>query len=110
MSRRRLLLVLPALAGLALPGAAAAQSNDPSFRINNRGTVTIREVYVSSSNESNWGADRLGANVLPPGRSLTIRLPRGQCLNDIRLVFENGQSSERRRMDTCRITDLNVPQ
>ena len=109
MMLRRSILALPALAALALPGIAEAQSNDPSFRLNNRGNVTIREVYVSSSNDSNWGQDRLGRDVLPPGRNVTIRLSRGQCLNDIRIVLENGQSSERRRMDTCRITDLNYP-
>lgn len=109
MTLRRSLLALSGLVALALPAPAQAQSNDPSFRLNNRGNVTIREVYVSSSNVSNWGPDRLGAEVLPPGRSLTIRLPRGQCMNDIRLVFENGRSQERRNVNTCQFTDLNVP-
>jgi len=112
MPFRRSLLALPALLAIAAPGIALAQaqSNDPSFRLNNRGQVTIREVYVSSSNDQNWGPDRLGREVLAPGRSVTIRLPRGQCLNDIRLVFENGQSQERRRLNTCQFTELNVPQ
>ena len=98
-----------ALCAIALPGIALAQSNDPSFRLNNRGRIPVREVYVSSVNVNNWGQDRLGANVLPPGQSLTIRLPRGQCMNDIRIVWQNGQASERRGVDTCRFTDLNVP-
>jgi len=109
MTFRRALLTIPTFVALALPGLAQAQSNDPSFRLNNRGTVAIREVYVSSSAVNNWGPDRLGSNTLPPGRSLAIQLPRGQCLNDIRLVLENGQSTERRRMDTCRIQELNYP-
>ena len=109
MTLRRSLLALPALAALALPGLAQAQSTDPSFRLNNRGNSPIREVYVSSTNVNNWGPDRLGANMLPPGQSLTIRLPRGQCMNDIRIVWQNGQSSERRGVNTCQFTDLNVP-
>lgn len=110
MMRRRFPFVIAAVASLALPVAAQVQPGDPSFRINNRGTATIREVYVSALNGNNWGADRLGANVLPPGQSRTIDLPPGQCVYNIRLVFENGQSSERRRIDTCRFADLNVPQ
>jgi hypothetical protein len=100
--------LLPA-ALLALPLAAAqAQSNDPSFRVNNQTRATINEIYVSSANDSGWGADRLGANVLAPGQSLTIRLPSGQCLNDIRVVYASGQSQEWRRRDTCQITDFNI--
>lgn len=95
-----------ALVMLALAAPALAQ--DPSFRLNNRTSVTINEVYVSSVNDNAWGRDLLGANVLPPGQTLIIRLPGGQCLNDIRVVFANGQSHERRRVDTCQITDYNM--
>jgi hypothetical protein len=92
--------------GLAAP--AMAQSQDPSFRVNNRTNVVINEIYVSSANDNSWGQDRLGANVLSPGQTLTIRLPQAQCLNDIRIVFANGQTHERRRVDTCQITDYNM--
>lgn len=97
-----------ALISLALAGPALAQTNDPSFRLNNRSGQTIMEVYVSSSAVSSWGADRLGADVLPPGRTLTIRLPPGQCMNDIRIVMQSGQSLERRQVNTCAITDYNI--
>jgi hypothetical protein len=33
----------------------------------------------------------------------------GQCINDIRVVFQNGQAVERRQVNTCDITDFNVP-
>lgn len=100
---------LLALCAVAVPGIALAQSNDPSFRLHNRGRIPIREVYVSSSTVNNWGPDRLGANMLPPGQSLSIRLPRGSCMNDIRIVWQNGQANERRGVNTCQFTDLNVP-
>ena len=103
---RRLLPGTLLLAGLAL--CAPVQAQDPSFRVNNRTATVINEVYVSSSNDNAWGADRLGANVLAPGQSLTIRLPQAQCMNDIRIVFANGQTHERRRVDTCQITDYDM--
>ncbi|WP_372621045.1 hypothetical protein [Falsiroseomonas sp.] len=94
------------LIGLAAP--AMAQSSDPSFRINNRSGVTIQEAYVSSAARSDWGQDHLGQNVLHHGQSLIVRLPVGECVNDIKLVFANGRSLERRNVNTCGITDYNI--
>ncbi len=84
----------------------AAASSDPSFRLNNAGGDTIREVYVSSVRDSSWGSDWLGQDVLAPGQRMVIRLPTGQCVNDIRVVWMNGQSEERRQVNTCAITDM----
>jgi hypothetical protein len=99
--------LLPAVL-LASALAAPALAQDPSFRLNNRSNATINEIYVSSSNDNSWGRDLLGQNVLAPGQTLTIRLPQGQCLNDIRVVLASGQAHERRRVDTCQITDYNI--
>lgn len=84
-------------------------SDDPSFRLTNRGSITIQEVYVSSVRTDDWGEDRLGADVLEPGQSIIIRLPRGDCLNDIRIVFDDDSAQERRRVDTCAVTDIGFP-
>jgi hypothetical protein len=97
-----------AVALLGMGGAAQAQSNDPSFRINNNTGTTIFELYVSSVNDNGWGRDLLGANVLRPGQSFIVRLPSGQCLNDIRVVWEGGRPQEFRRRDTCQIVDFNI--
>ena len=88
--------------------SAPALAQDPSFRINNRSNAVIMEVYVSSVNDNSWGRDHLGANVLQPGQTLIVRLPQAQCINDIRIVFAGGQAHERRRVDTCQITDYNM--
>lgn len=108
MSLRRSLLAAAAVS-LALAGTARAQTTDPSFRLNNRSNETIMEVYVSSSNDQSWGQDHLGANVLPPGQTFIVRLPNGQCVNDIRIVVDGGRSVERRQINTCRLTDINYP-
>jgi hypothetical protein len=112
-SRRALfgLCTIAAAAAFALgfAGAAQAQSTDPSFRLNNRSNQTILEVYASSSSTSDWGRDHLGANVLPPGQSFIIRLPAGQCINDIRIVIEGGRNIDRMQINTCNLTDINYP-
>ncbi|HEY4252169.1 MAG TPA: Tat pathway signal protein [Roseomonas sp.] len=86
------------------PGASIgeAPAGNPSFVFVNGTGVTIREVYISLSSDRNWGADRLGANVLEPGQSMQIGLPIGRgCNTDIRVVFMSGQPVERRGIETC---------
>jgi hypothetical protein len=89
-------------------GAGAAVSpvaGNPSFWLANGSGVTIREVYVSLATESNWGPDRLGSQVLNPGQRLQVSLPAGvTCLVDMRIVYMNGQAAERRRVQTCSLS------
>jgi hypothetical protein len=87
---------------------APVQGGNPSFNFVNLTGETIREIYVSLSTQSNWGPDRLGANVLPHGASLPINLPMGAgCLSDIRVVYMNGRAAERRGLETCSVSNLN---
>ncbi|CAH0256878.1 hypothetical protein [Roseomonas sp. CECT 9278] len=112
MTTRRAVFGLGSLAAataLGLAGAAQAQSTDPSFRLNNRSNQTIMEIYANSSSTSDWGRDHLGANVLPPGQSFIVRLPNGQCMNDIRIVLEGGRNIDRMQINTCELTDINYP-
>jgi hypothetical protein len=95
-----------AIAEMVFGAAAAPQAANPSFNLVNYGRAPIREVYVSSARESNWGQDRLGANVLPPGRHLEVRLPVDDCVNDVRVVWMDGRREDRRQVDTCRLVNL----
>ena len=101
-----------ALVGVALIGwsaaiPAAAQSDDPSFRVVNRTSDILQEVYASPSTRQNWGQDRLGADVVQPGASYIVRLPAdGNCVYDLRFVYQDGRSEERRNLDTCNLTDV----
>ncbi len=88
-------------------GASIGRSGNPSFMLTNGSGVTIREVYVSLSTDNNWGPDRLGQSVLNPGQGLNVSLPAvGVCTVDIRVVYMNGASSERRRVETCSISQF----
>jgi hypothetical protein len=107
----RRLATAAAAAFLALGGLAPlaqAQTGDPSFNLVNRSNRTIFEAYASPSSDSNWGVDRLGTNVVPAGRSFVIRLPQGECIYDVRIVYDRqgGPAEERRNLNLCNITDL----
>ena len=90
----------------AVPGAP--HGTDPSFQVSNGGSRIVRELYVSAATDRSWGVDRLGAEVLRPGQRMAIRLPSGQCINDIRIVFMDGEAQERRQVDTCLLGDVLV--
>ncbi|MBW8269975.1 hypothetical protein [Caldovatus aquaticus] len=88
---------------------AAAQTQNPSFNLVNNSGRTIMEIYASPSSDNNWGPDRLGQNVLPPGQSFAVRLPLGECLYDIRVVYDDNSAQERRRVNTCSLTNVTFP-
>jgi hypothetical protein len=103
MLRRALPLALLApLAALAQPGPG----NDPSFRVVNNTTKVINEVYASPANQPDWGHDRLGSEVVPPGGRQVVRLPQGGCSWDVRVVYQGGGAEERRNLNTCGLVDL----
>jgi hypothetical protein len=82
---------------------------DPSFVLINRSRTVLNEVYLSPTGDDSWGEDRLGDDTIPGGGSRTIRLPPGDCIYDIRVVFTNGDANEKRRLNLCQITNLRVP-
>ena len=90
-------------------GAQGGQTDDPSFRLLNRGRSAVNEVYVSASGDDTWGEDRLGDDTMRVGGQRVIRMAPGQCTYDVRVVFANGEAVEKRRLNLCGITDLRVP-
>lgn len=93
------------------PGGGSGQqaTSDPSFRLVNRGRSEVSEVFATPVGTDSWGADRLGEDTVPAGSSKVIRLPMGACLYDLRVVFADGEATERRRVNLCMTTDLRVP-
>lgn len=93
------------------PGAgatiAAPRGGNPSFNFVNRSGMVIRELYISLSSQSSWGADRLGSGMMNPGQSIYVQLPGGSsCAADIRVVYTNGAAAERRGVETCSRSDV----
>jgi len=96
--------------GAGAPAGAAAARTDPSFRLVNRGAEPVRELYAMPAGMTNWGANRLGGEPLAAGAYRIIRLPRdGNCVLDVRAVFADGKSAEKRHVNTCETIDLPIP-
>jgi hypothetical protein len=96
--------------GSAVASARPSQPDaDPSFLLTNRSHAVLNELYLSPTGDDSWGEDRLGDGTIAGGGTRTIRLPAGECLYDVRVVFANGEANEKRRLNLCQITNLRVP-
>jgi hypothetical protein len=90
------------------PPPREVEREDPSFVFVNRSGEPIREIYVSLTTERSWGRDRLGPRqILPPGASMPIGLPRtGVCTVDMRVVYMDGRVLEQRNVETCSVRNF----
>jgi hypothetical protein len=84
---------------------AQGPAGNPSFNLVNQGRQAMREIYVSSIRQQDWGQQRL-TQPLQPGAYLPVSLPMDDCVNDVRVVWADGRSEERRRIDTCQMVNL----
>jgi hypothetical protein len=89
--------------------ATGKATDDPSFRLFNRAAVPVTEVYATPSGAGNWGQNRLSAG-LPPDKTQQFALPRdGNCIYDVRVIFADKRSLERKRANLCKVAELPVP-
>lgn len=84
---------------MALPAAA----KDRRVEIVNETGYTIMEFYGSNTGSENWEEDILGADVLPPGKSVVINFDdaSGYCMFDVKAVFEDGDEVVEAGLDVC---------
>jgi hypothetical protein len=80
--------------------AAAPEASGPTKILNNSGK-TVTQLHVSEGSGSDWGVDQLGDTVLQPSQAFPLRRSNGACVQDLRIVFDDGKSVEQRAIDLC---------
>lgn len=107
---RRIIIVAAAaaLTGL-LPTLALAQGRQ-DFALVNRTGYQIDEVYVGPTSSPNWGRDLLGQNVLANNQVFNVRFgaATSECMWDIKVVYNDGDTSEFRRVNLCQVSKVNL--
>jgi len=93
-------LPLQASNGVILRIDKVLQPATRSLRIENNSGQNIVALYMDSSGSRTWSQEQLGHGALRNGQSVDANLG-GDCMYDIKAVFPNGQSIERRQVDTC---------
>jgi hypothetical protein len=85
-------------------------TDDPSFRLFNRAARDLTELYATPSGLGNWGQNRIGSDPLPPDHGRPITLTRdGNCFYDLRVVFADKRTVEKKHANLCKTTDLPAP-
>jgi len=103
-SRHRVIPAVLALAtAVALPlaaHAAAAEKKSADVKITNRTEWEIHELYLSSTDEQNWGPDQLGDEVIKKDESFTILgIPCDDY--DVKIVDEDKDECIVPKVDIC---------
>jgi hypothetical protein len=93
------------LIGATTLAASPAMAQNRFWLVNNSG-LTIERAYVSPSRLSNWGPDVLGSTVLPAGEQVRVNPAARDCLLDIKVEYEGGQSEEKRSVNACNISRI----
>jgi hypothetical protein len=107
---RRTLLAAVAAAtftgGAALPALAEGRQD---FALVNRTGYQIDEIYVGASSSS-WGRDLLGNSVLRNNQVFNVRFNADtrECMWDIKVVYNDRDTSEFRRVNLCQISKVNL--
>ena len=90
--------------------SAPTPGGNPSFNLINRDSRPVSGLYAAPADQAEWGANRLGEATLETGARFAVRLPAdGTCEYKLRVVFKDGQSLLRRRVNLCATTDIPVP-
>jgi hypothetical protein len=102
-------LLLAAIAAVCLSPEVRAQGRQ-DFSMVNRTGYQIDQIYIGPSSSTSWGPDLLGRNVLANGRTFDVRFPNrsSECLWDIKLVYNDGDQSELRQANLCRISRITL--
>ncbi len=89
-------------------GSTAVHADPRDFSLRNDHPINIiEEIYVSPSNQTEWGDDVLGQDILEPGQQVNISFQRfipGDCLYDIKIVLDNGAEQGIDQINLCETT------
>jgi len=110
---RRTLLLLMFMAGPAwaqapkpTPAPTPGVGQERNLILRNNSQSILRELYLWNPPAREQGADRLGADVVRPGASFTLRLGAGPCQMELRAVFEDGSMESRTGLNACTEREL----
>jgi hypothetical protein len=102
----RKFLIAGALLVSAMSTAALAARQD--FTVTNHTGHVIVTLNVSPNNDSHWGPDILGREVLGDNEQTEITFDRNedQCSWDIKVTYDDGTNNDLRAVNLCETTEV----
>lgn len=103
-------LCVAATAILFASAPTAEQNRKLDFTLVNKTGVVITEIYVSPSDDDEWGEDVLGKDVLKNGERIDIEFSRKEstCKWDLKMVDEDKDEGVWENLDLCTINELTI--
>jgi hypothetical protein len=98
-------LIAAAVLALGFVTSAPAQAQNRFWLVNNA-PETIMEAYVSPSRISQWGPDILGTGVLPSGQRVWVTPNFGDCVLDVRIVYQSRREETRMGLNACSVSTV----
>ena len=90
--------------GATMPPETAAEHE---VTLVNNAPRPIQQVYLSPAEAAQWGDDRLANSSLSVADRIRL-VWRGDCVVDLRIVFDNRAAEERRGVDVCSTPVLSI--
>jgi hypothetical protein len=99
------------LCAAALSGSASlVAQGKQDFTLVNKTGLTISELYVSPSNDEEWGEDVLGRDVLANGEKVEIAFERKEkeCVWDLKIVDEDEDDVIWEDINLCKASEITL--
>lgn len=99
-----------ALVAFSSSTSAAPQNRRLDFKLVNKSTYVIVELYVSPTTEDEWGEDVLGTDVLPNNESVDIEFARSEttCNWDLKIVDEDEDEVTWTKLNLCTANEITL--
>src|SRR5436190_9422806 len=103
-------MVACVLAMFATISASAAARPNLDFKLVNKTGLIISEVFVSPSDDDEWGEDVMGKDVLGNGDSFDISFSRKEtkCKWDLKVVDSEKAEIEWTAIDLCKAEEITL--
>lgn len=96
---------------LALAASVAAVgSGDQDFTLINKTGLSVDELYLSPSNDNEWGEDVLGVDVLEDGQKVSISFSHkeSECMWDMKIVDEDEDDIIWEDINLCKASQITL--
>jgi len=105
-----LLVATLALVAVASVTVTAAQRRNLDFTLVNKTGVDIDEVYLSPTNDDEWGEDVMGKDILKSGDKVDITFSSAEteCNWDLKIIDEDKDEIEWTKLNLCTANEITL--
>src|SRR5688500_2217467 len=102
--------ILGFVAAIVVAGAVATAQGTQDFTLVNKTGLAVNELYVSPSNDDEWGEDVLGQDILKNGEKVEIEFARKEkaCKWDLKIVDEDDDPIVWEDIDLCKASEITL--